>query len=86
MHFVFQFVPIRFALLSCIIYLALIAGLAMTAAFVNVVVFKNWGGQRSPFGMAGAQRWRFLRRFGNRVASAVHTAPRITGVISPFRK
>ncbi len=43
MRFIFQFVPIRFALLSCVIYLVLVAGFAMLAAFINVVVFKNWG-------------------------------------------
>jgi hypothetical protein len=43
MRFVFQFVPLRFALLSCVIYLALLAGFVMLAAFINVVVFKNWG-------------------------------------------
>jgi hypothetical protein len=43
MRFAFQFVPIRFALLSSAIYLAPVAGLAMLAAFINVVVFKNWG-------------------------------------------
>lgn len=43
MRFVFQFVPIRFALLSCGFYLALISALAIVAAFINVGVFKNWG-------------------------------------------
>ena len=43
MRFVFQFVPIRFAFLSCAFYLALISALAIVAAFINVVVFKNWG-------------------------------------------
>ena len=43
MRFVFQFVPIRFAFLSCAFYLALISALAIVAAFVNVGIFKNWG-------------------------------------------
>ena len=70
MRFVFQFVPIRFALLSWAIYLALISALAMVAAFINVVVFKNWGFSASRgtwlvlnagvFFAASALAWRVL--------------------------
>jgi len=70
MRFVFQFVPIRFALLSCGIYLGLVAGLAIAAAFINVVVFKNWGFSASRstwlvlnagvFFAASALAWRVL--------------------------
>ena len=70
MRFIFQFVPIWFALLSCVIYLALVAGFAMLAAFINVVVFKNWGFSASRliwlvlnagvFFVASAVAWRIV--------------------------
>ena len=70
MRFVFQFVPIRFALLSCGFYLALISALAIVAAFINVGVFKNWGFSASRgawlglnagvFFAASALAWRVL--------------------------
>ena len=70
MRFVFQFAPIRFALLSCAFYLARISALAILAAFMNVVVFKNWGFSASRvawlvlntgvFFCASALAWRVL--------------------------